>query len=117
MQDTVRTQPDNAPWNAYDAPHLDLREFLQRAEAQGELTHIPGADWNLEIGAITESTSELIKEPPALLFDEIKGYAKGLRVLSIPTASRVRWTISSMRFCVVHPIFTRSGNGTPPTLE
>ena len=38
MQGTVRTRL----WNAFDAPHLDLREFLERAESQNELTHIPG---------------------------------------------------------------------------
>ncbi len=47
-----------------------------------------------EIGAPTESVSELIKEPPALMFDEIKGYPKGFRVLSIPTASRRRMAVA-----------------------
>ncbi len=55
---------------------------------------INDADWNLEIGALTETVSELIDEPPALMFDEIKGYPKGFRVLSIPTASRVRMAIA-----------------------
>ena len=76
--------------NEYDG----LRTFLQLCEDHGEVTTIKGADWNLEIGAITESASELIKEPPALLFDEIKGYPKGFRVLSIPTASRVRMNLA-----------------------
>ncbi len=76
--------------NEYDG----LRTFLQLCEAHGEVKTIAGADWNLEIGAITESASELIKEPPALLFDEIKGYPKGHRVLSIPTASRVRMNLA-----------------------
>ena len=76
--------------NEYDG----LRSFLQLCEQHGEVTTITGADWNLEIGAITESASELIKEPPALLFDEIKGYPKGRRVLSIPTASRIRMNLA-----------------------
>ena len=38
--------------------------------------------------------SELIDEPPALMFDEIKGYPKGFRVLSIPAGSRVRMCIA-----------------------
>lgn len=76
--------------NAYDG----LRSFLVECEAIGELQVIKGADWNLEIGALTEATSELIKEPPAILFDEIKGYPAGFRVLSIPTASRRRMALA-----------------------
>src|SRR3954451_23387193 len=67
-----------------------LRSFLAECEKLGEVKTIVGADWNLEIGALTETVSELIDEPPALMFDEIKGYPKGFRVLSIPIASKVR---------------------------
>src|SRR5438105_5506108 len=71
--------------------HYDgLRSFLAECEKLGEVKVIRDADWNLEIGALTEMVSELIDEPPALMFDKIKGYPKGFRVLSIPTASRVR---------------------------
>src|SRR5436853_7494826 len=75
--------------------HYDgLRSFLAECEKLGEVTVIRAADWNREIGALTEMVSELIDEPPALLFDEINGYPKGFRVLSIPTASRVRMAIA-----------------------
>jgi UbiD family decarboxylase len=74
---------------AYDG----LRSFLQKCEALGELTTISNADWDLEIGALTESVSELIPEPPGLLFDDIPGYPKGYRVLSLPTGSRARMAI------------------------
>ena len=47
-----------------------LRTFLADCERLGELRTITDADWDLEIGALTESTAELIPEPPALLFDE-----------------------------------------------
>ncbi len=78
----------------YDSNRYDgLRSFLDECERLGEVQVIKGADWNLEIGAVTEATSEMIEEPPALLFDEIKDYPKGWRVLSIPTASRVRMNI------------------------
>src|SRR6266478_9947860 len=70
------------------------RSFLVECEKLGEVKVVRGADWNLEIGALTEMVSELIDEPPALLFDEIKGYPKGFRVLSIPTASRVRMALA-----------------------
>src|ERR1700749_1552199 len=71
-----------------------LRSFLGEAEKLGEIKVVRDADWNLEIGALTETVSELLDEPPALLFDEIKGYPKGYRVLSIPTASRRRMAIA-----------------------
>ena len=71
-----------------------LRSFLAQCEELGELRKITGADWDLEIGALTESTSELIPEPPALLFDEIKGYPAGFRILSLPMASRVRTALA-----------------------
>ena len=71
-----------------------LRSFLVEAEKFGEIATIKNADWHLEIGALSETTAELIPEPPALLFDEIKGYPKGFRILSLPTASRRRMAIA-----------------------
>jgi len=58
-------------------------------ERLGELKHVRGADWNLELGAISELN---VKKdvPPALLFDEIKGYPKGYRVLTCSTSSPAR---------------------------
>ena len=65
--------------------HYDgLRSFLAECEKLGEVKVIRDADWNLEIGALTEMVSELIDEPPALMFDEIAGYPPGFRVLSLP---------------------------------
>jgi UbiD family decarboxylase len=59
----------------------DLRTFLTGIEKLGELKTVRNADWDREIGAITEiSASE--PNPPALLFDEIKGYPKGFRLLT-----------------------------------
>jgi 4-hydroxy-3-polyprenylbenzoate decarboxylase len=69
-------------------PLLDLRTFLARADAIGELKTIHGADTSLEIGAITELT--LQHDGPALLFDRIPGYAPNYRVASnvCPTTRR-----------------------------
>src|SRR5262249_10832453 len=54
-------------------PYDGLRSFLKECEKHGEVKLIKAADWNLEIGALTETVSEMIDEPPALMFDEIKG--------------------------------------------
>jgi UbiD family decarboxylase len=58
----------------------DLRSFVEQLDRLGQLKRIDGADWNIEIGAITEAVSD--KEGPALLFDNIKGYPQGFRILS-----------------------------------
>lgn len=57
----------------------DLRTFMGELEELGELRSVNGADWKLEIGALTEIGAE--QNGPALLFDEIKGYPKGFRLL------------------------------------
>ncbi|MFM9970815.1 MAG: UbiD family decarboxylase [Burkholderiales bacterium] len=71
-----------------------LRSLLSQSEALGEVRVIKHADWNLEIGALTETVAELIPEPPALMFDEIKDYPAGFRVLSLATGSRVRMALA-----------------------
>ncbi|MFC1870101.1 UbiD family decarboxylase [Chloroflexota bacterium] len=57
-----------------------LREFIDVVEGWGELERIDGADWNLEIGVLTEMMAEI--KGPVLLFDNIKDYPKGYRVLT-----------------------------------
>jgi UbiD family decarboxylase len=68
---------------------LDLRAWLATVEGLGELRTVEGADWNLELGAISELN---VKKdlPPALLFDGIRGYPKGFRVLTCSTSSPAR---------------------------
>ena len=58
----------------------DLEGWLKDAEALGEVRRVTGADWNVEIGAITELAQHR-ENGPAVLFDEIKGYPKGYRLL------------------------------------
>ena len=59
----------------------DLRVFLDRAEAAGELRTIKGADPHLEIGALFELSHEHLY-PPVLLFENMKGCAPEHRILS-----------------------------------
>ena len=65
----------------------DLRGFMQRLDEIGQLKKVEGADWDLEIGTITELMAERLG--PALLFDKIKGYAEGYRVLSNTVLSKI----------------------------
>jgi UbiD family decarboxylase len=71
------------------ADGLDLRAWLAQIERLGELRHVRGADWNLELGAISELNVKR-EQPPALLFDEIAGYPKGRRVLTCSTSTPAR---------------------------
>ena len=69
--------------------YRDLREWISKAEAMGELKSLTKCDWNLEIGAVTELVHHK-EDGPAVLFDEIKDYPKGYRVLSNSLSSRRR---------------------------
>ena len=60
--------------------YRDLREWLEQVDAMGELRRIPGCDWNLEIGALAEVAGRG-QDASALLFDNIKDYPEGHRVL------------------------------------
>jgi len=69
--------------------YRDLRDWIQKAEKLGELKTLTGCDWNLEIGAVTELVHHR-EDGPAVLFDEIKDYPKGYRVLSNSLSTRTR---------------------------
>ena len=73
--------------------YRDLREWLERIEGMGELKRLNGAHWDQEIGAITDLARRRPRAP-ALLFDEIKDYPRGFRVLtnSLYSLSRVAVT-------------------------
>ncbi len=47
----------------------------------GELKIVENADWNIEIGALSVLSSKHIENTPALLFDRIKDYPAGYRIL------------------------------------
>jgi len=76
----------------------DLREFLKQVVSFGELKKINGADWNLELGVINEEYHKLCRRKggiiPSILFDEIKGYPSGYRVLTNTLSSVKRIAIS-----------------------
>jgi UbiD family decarboxylase len=72
----------------------DVRDWLRVMEQMAELQVVSGADWNLEIGGISELNYRR-KPSAALLFDHIKGYPPGYRVLtgSLTSARRVGATL------------------------
>ncbi|GAB2863273.1 UbiD family decarboxylase [Actinoallomurus bryophytorum] len=58
-----------------------LRAWLREAAERGELQSVEGADWDLEIGALSQVNYRR-SSPKALMFDGIAGYPQGSRVLS-----------------------------------
>jgi len=73
-------------------PYNDLREFINRLKKTGDLIEInEEVDWNLEAGAIMRRAYE--KWQPAQLFNKIKGYKKGFRLLGGPLATFRRLAI------------------------
>src|ERR1043166_197387 len=58
----------------------DLRALIDHWQSNGQLKIVEGADADADIGALAE-VSGLAADPPALLFDKIKGYPQGHRVL------------------------------------
>ncbi len=67
----------------------DLRHFVSKVDEIGQLKVVQGASCELEIGAITE-VAAFKKSCPAVLFDSIKGFSKGFRVLTNFVANRQR---------------------------
>lgn len=69
-----------------EAPSLvfnDLREYIERLEAEGELQRIQAeVDWDLEAGAVIRRSYDL--KAPAPFFENIKGYPRGYRILGAP---------------------------------
>ena len=56
-----------------------MRDYLDIIREKGLLQEIADADWDLELGSVTELVA-LSKDPRALMFDRITGYKPGLRV-------------------------------------
>jgi 3-polyprenyl-4-hydroxybenzoate decarboxylase len=56
-----------------------MRDFIARIRRNGLVRDIAGADWNIEIGTLTEAVA-FSASPSAMLFDDIPGYAHGQRV-------------------------------------
>ncbi|HZC56765.1 MAG TPA: UbiD family decarboxylase [Xanthobacteraceae bacterium] len=75
-----------APRGECNVLYQDLREFIAQVDDLGALRRIDGADPRFEIGGITEVAAGL-PACPALLFDNIKGHARGFRVFTNATTN------------------------------
>lgn len=71
----------------------DLRDFIKGVERLGECRVVEGADWDVEIGSISEVVGAT-PEPPMLIFDSIKGYPKGFRVATLTLGTVKRFALA-----------------------
>ena len=56
--------------------YSDLRGWITEVEKFGELRRVPNADWDLEMGALTEVYA---REPyPAILFEHVLHHRSGV---------------------------------------
>lgn len=71
----------------------DLRDWLRAVDSMGELQVVRGADWKMEIGGISQIN---YRQRPnrALLFEEIKDYSPGYRVLTASMGSTRRLALT-----------------------
>lgn len=67
----------------------DLREYIDLLEKEGEVVRIKGeVDWHLEVGAVIRRSYDL--KAPAPLFENIKGYTSGHRILGAPLGTSAK---------------------------
>ncbi len=67
---------------------VDLREFIEFLEEENELKRIKSeVDWNLELSHISKLNEE--RQGPALLFENVKGYATPVFTSAYTTPKRV----------------------------
>src|ERR1700731_2686074 len=104
---------------------MDTRDWIALLEKEGELRRIAAeVDWNREIGAIARRVLE--KKGPALLFENIKGYAGGrctkLFVSGLGARSRLALALgfprdASNRELVQHVMMKNRETIAPVTVE
>lgn len=73
-----------------DGREFDLRKWLEYVGRIGELKNLKGADWKEEIGTICELNQR--NKRHCLLFDEIKDYPKGYRIVTGSLSSPRRFS-------------------------
>ena len=72
-----------------------LKQWISEAEAMGELKRLSGVSEVLEMGALTLLAQEKGGgQSPALLFENVPGYAPDYRVLASPFHSNRRIALS-----------------------
>src|SRR6266851_7963871 len=88
----AKRAPKKAPKQA--TSRQDLRTWLEALRATGEVQEISGAERESEIGGIVDLYMRKMGNP-AVLFDDIPGYAPGHRILAniLTSVRRINLTL------------------------
>src|SRR6185312_7551370 len=73
--------------------YKDLRDFIAEVDKLGALRRVDGADPRFEIGGITEVAAGQ-PDCPAILFDNIQGFAPGFRIFTNTTTNVQRASLA-----------------------
>lgn len=95
----------------------DLRDFIARCEAEGELKRVKAeVDWNLELSHIAKLNEE--RGGPALLFEKVKDYSSPVLTSACTTTSRLALIMgmpkSSSLVDLMREWVKRTANKIPP---
>jgi UbiD family decarboxylase len=83
--------------------HRSLGEFIEAADAVGEVLNVPGADLRRDVGCLTELAAE--RNAPLLLFDQFPGYAPDIRIAANVYRGSLRRTALAFDLPIdAHPI-------------
>src|SRR5947209_7844275 len=82
--------------------YTSLEAFIQAADGRGDVACIDGADWNLEVGCLTEMSAEV--DGPLLLFDRFAGFPEGYRVASNVINTPRRFALAMGLPVDAHPV-------------
>ena len=101
----------------------DLRAWLDRLRAAGELKEINGAEREREIGGIVDLYMRKMGNP-AVLFDEIPGYPRGHRILAniLTSVRRINLTLgmpvdgSAIELVSYWRRYMKEANSIPPVV-
>jgi 4-hydroxy-3-polyprenylbenzoate decarboxylase len=78
---------------SWNFSYTDFRGFIEEAKKVADWRLIENADWDSEIGALIEATAELDSRP-MLIFDKIKDYPAGFRLVSLAFANYKRTALA-----------------------
>ncbi len=73
--------------------YRDLRGWIDAVRPTGELREVRGTSWEEDIGRVTEMLHHT-DDSPAVLFDDIPGYAHGQRILVNANGNRKRLALT-----------------------
>jgi hypothetical protein len=79
MNDAVMSEAGNL---SHAIAYGNLREWIEKADALGEVRRVSGASWEEDIGLATELLQHS-ETAPCALFDDIPGYRLDVRFAAI----------------------------------